>query len=413
MRIEVLVVGSELLNGDLADTNTARLGRLLREQGLGLQAGQTVPDDPAAVVEALRLAGDRADLVLVTGGLGPTEDDLTIACAADYAGLPLVEDAATLERIRARFERRGLPFTPNNARQAMVPEGAETLDNPVGTAPGVRMVHARTTFFLFPGVPAELDRLTRDHLLPWLEVHAPVRPVRSHVFKTFGKTESQVATLLEGMPAHEHLRVAYRAHFPEIHVTLHVADPDPEAGADLLEAVAADVRERLGDIVYTEDPRRSLAEVVASTLLERGRTLATAESCTGGLVSKLITDVSGVSAAFLEGAVTYSNDAKERRLGIPAALLEAHGAVSEEVARAMAEGIREAAGADYGVSITGIAGPSGGTEAKPVGTVHFAVAGPGGTVHRMRRLPFGRTRNREVSAYVALDMVRRALAHDA
>lgn len=409
MRVEIVAIGNELLNGDLADTNTARLATFMRARGVAVQAAQTVPDVEAAIVEALALAGRRAELVLVSGGMGPTGDDLTMEAAAALAGRPLVLDEATLAALRARFEARGLPFTPNNARQARAPEGAAVLDNPVGTAPCVRLAVGAATYFFFPGVPHELARLADDHLGPWLGERAGARPYKSVKLKTFGKTESQVAAMLEALPQDPRLHVAYRAHFPEIQVSFHATEPDPAAADALLAAALGGARAALGDIVFTEDPQVELAEAVGQALLAAGRTLAAAESCTGGLVGKLCTDVPGSSAWYLEGAITYSNAAKTRQLGVSEALLAAHGAVSEEVARAMAEGMRAASGADYGLAITGIAGPSGGGPDKPVGTIHFALAGPEGTSHVRRRLPFDRERNRLASAWFALDMVRRRL----
>lgn len=414
MRVELVIVGNELLNGDLADTNTARIGTFLRARGLRVHQGQTVPDEPDAIVSALAAAAARADLVLVTGGLGPTEDDLTVASAAKWAGVEMLEDARQLARIRARFESRGYVFTPNNSRQALVPAGATSLDNPAGTAPGVRMEHGGATLFFFPGVPRELARLMVDHLDPWLAEHAAVRPLISHVLKTFGKTESAVAGLLEPMRRDPRLHVAYRASMPEIQVTLHVEDDDPDAARVLLEELSTQARELLGAIVYSEDKAESFAEAIArlNGARETPLTFATAESCTGGLVAAMVTEVPGVSAWFLEGVVTYSNAAKRARLAVPEALLIEHGAVSEPVARAMAEGARTTTGADVAVAITGVAGPGGGTAAKPVGTVHIAMATPDGTEHRVRRLPFNRKLNRIVSTWAALDMFRRYLGKD-
>ncbi len=417
MRVEVVVVGNELLNGDLADTNTARIATFLRARGLRVHRGQTVPDEPQAIIDGLELAARRADLVLITGGLGPTEDDLTVSAAAQWAGVEMREDPRQLSRIRERFESRGYPFTPNNARQALVPAGATSLDNPVGTAPAVRMEIQRTegdgaaTLFFFPGVPLELARLLDEHLDPWLARHAPLRPLVSHIFHTFGKTESAVAGLLDPLARDPRLHVAYRAHFPEIQVSLHVEDDDPQAAGDLLGRVAGQARELLGPIVYSEDGSETFAQAIARLNAQRRAplTFASAESCTGGLVAAMITEVPGVSAWFQEGAVTYSNAAKIARLGVSPALIEEHGAVSEPVARAMAEGCRVRAGVDVAVAITGIAGPGGGSAEKPVGTVHLAIATPDGTEHRLRRLPFGRERTRIVSAWAALDMFRRYL----
>lgn len=411
--VEVIVVGNELLNGVLADTNTARFGALMARHGLSVLRGQVVPDDAGAIGDALELAASRSDLVLTSGGLGPTSDDLTIASAASWAGLELIEHPPTLEGIKRRFAARGIPFTPNNARQAMIPRGATVLDNPVGTAPGVRMTHRETTFFFFPGVPRELERLAEDYLSPWLAENAPVRSYKSCIFKTFGRTESQVATLLDGIDSDPNVHVAYRAHFPEIHVSLHVLGGEAGDADGLLTRIGAQVRERLGPIVFGEDAEGSFAQAVGAALGAAGATLATAESCTGGWAAKLITDVPGSSAWLMEAVVTYSNEAKTRRLGVPAALLEARGAVSEEVARAMAEGLRDRAGTSHAVATTGIAGPGGGRPDKPVGTIHVALATAEGTRHRRLSLPFDRERNRLLTAYVALEMVRRALTRSA
>lgn len=409
MQIEILTIGNELLNGDLADTNTQRLATLLRGLGLPVRRAQTVPDVIPMIRDALALAASRSEVVLVSGGLGPTEDDLTLEAAAAFAAVPLVTHEPTVRRLEERFKSRGYPLTPNNLRQAQVPDGAEVFDNPVGTAPHVQLAVGRARFFFFPGVPMELQRLAEDYLVPWLGAHAPVKTLSSRVFKTFGRTESQVATLLASLPHDPRLHVAYRAHMPEIQVSLHVEEPDAAAAAGLLEPAAAHVREALGDIVYGTDKADTMASVVAGLLTARGATLALAESCTGGLVSKLLTDLSGSSAFLIEGLVTYANASKRARLGVPEALLAEHGAVSEAVARAMAEGVRETSGATWGLSVTGIAGPSGGSDDKPVGTVHLAVAGPSGTTHAARRFPFDRERNRLVAAWSVLDMLRRRL----
>ncbi len=408
MRVEVVAIGNELLNGDLADGHTRRFGAWLRARGLSLSWSQVVPDTKEAIIASLTAASARADLVLVSGGLGPTEDDITIASFADLIGADLETDQATLDTLRARFASRGYPFTENNARQALVPVGATLLNNPVGTAPGIRGTHNEATFFFFPGVTHELKRLMDDHLEPWVAEHAGARAYESVVLKTFGQTESKVATLLEPLARPPGLHVAFRATFPEIHVSFHVTDRTPEHAAEILTQAKRDALERLGPLVFAHDKATSFVDAVAATLTERGATLATAESCTGGLVAKLCTDRPGSSQFFAEGAVTYSNAAKTRQLGVPAELMASHGAVSEPVARAMAEGIRGASGATFGVAITGVAGPGGGSEAKPVGTIHFALAGPDGTQHKMRRMPFDRERNRIVAAYLALDLVRQA-----
>ncbi len=415
MRIDIITIGNELLNGDLADTNTQRFAKSLRKLGLFVGAAQTVVDRVDDIVGAFALAASRSDAVLVSGGLGPTSDDLTLECAARFAGVDLVTHAPTVTRLNERFAARGLRMTDNNLRQAQVPAGADVFDNPVGTAPHVQLQVGTTRFFFFPGVPSELERLVADYLLPWLGEHAPVRRYRSKVFKTFGKTESGVATLLEpggaaqGIRTDPRMHIAYRAHFPEIQVSLHVDEPDEGEAERLLEEAAAFVRTTLSDVIFSERSDMGLVEVVAQRLIERGETLSLAESCTGGLVAKLCTDLPGSSQWFTEGFVTYANAAKVGRLGVDPATIENEGAVSEAVARAMAEGARRVAGTDWALSLTGIAGPDGGRPDKPVGTVHMALAGPAGVTHLMRRFPFDRDKNRLVAAYQVFDMLRRAL----
>ena len=236
-----------------------------------------------------------------------------------------------------------------------------------------------------------------------------MRPRRSHTFKLFGKTESATAALLEDLSPDPRLQVAYRAHFPEIQITLHVDEADPAVGRDLLHSLAADVRHRLGPIVYTEDPSIGFPDAIAQVMARHpaSPTVALAESCTGGLIGKMITEVPGVSAWFLEGLTTYSNAAKTRLLGVDSALLAEHGAVSEAVVRAMAEGVRRRSGARIGLATTGIAGPGGGSPDKPVGTVYIAMATPAKTTHRLLQLPFDRERNRVVTAWAALEQLRR------
>ncbi len=406
MKIEAVVVGNELLTGDLADTNTATFGRLLRRQGLRLLASQTVPDDSDAIAQAVALAAKRADLVLISGGLGPTEDDITVASVARHFGRLLVRDEQALTALRARYERRGAFFTENNAKQVNHPEGSVLLANERGTAPGVRMSVDDATLFFFPGVPRELIHLAENHLIPWLHNTTSVRPYESVSFKTFGWTESMVAEKVSEVNVPPSVHVAYRAHFPEIHVTLHAHSQSSEEGVEELTKASDGVRKALGSLIFTDEPQKTLPDVVVAELLSDSQTIALAESCTGGLLAKMLTDVSGASSTLLEGIVAYSNDAKVSRLDVSPTLIEVHGAVSEEVARAMAEGVRRRTGAHWGVGITGIAGPGGGTKEKPVGTVHIAVSNPERTDHLCKTFPFGRSRNREVSAYTALNMIR-------
>ena len=409
VNIEVIIVGNELLSGALVDKHTAWLGERLARQGLTLWRGQTVPDEREAIMRALTLASGRSELVFVTGGLGPTEDDLTVDAAAEAFGLALHMDSELEASIKARYEARGRPWTERRARQALVPSGAAVLSNAVGTAPALRIRYQDTVFFFFPGVPRELYRLWDDWAEPWLKEHAPARPYRRAMLKLFGLTESRTAELLADLPSDPRLHLAYRAHFPEIHLTFHVADSSRQAGQDLLERSLAYARRQLGAHIYGDASCPSLAASLGELLQARHQTVAIAESCTGGMVSSLCVDVPGSSAWFQEGCVTYSNQSKTARLDVPAQLLASHGAVSEPVARAMAEGIRARSQATYGLAITGVAGPGGGSKEKPVGTVHIAVAGPAETRHLTRVMPYDRQRNRTLCAWLVLDHLRRWL----
>ena len=408
IRVEVVAIGSELLNGDLADAHTARFGRVLRSLGLGIVRAQTVPDDLDLIVQAFTEASGRADLVLVTGGLGSTDDDLTMEAASLLCDQPLHEDGATLARLKSRYRRLSRPFSAALAKQALIPYGALALDNDEGSAPAVRLKHDETTFFFFPGVPRELDHLIEVHLIPWLSQRAEARPRHSHTFKTYGRSESGIAALLDGLSGDPRLHVAYRASFPRIQVTLHVEESDPRLARAFLDELTREVRTRLGRLIFTETPDMTFPEAVANAVhtMPSLPSIAVAESCTGGLIAKLITDVSGASAWFHEGLVTYSNAAKTRLLGVEPGLIDAHGAVSEQVARAMAEGVRQRAQTRVGLATTGIAGPGGGSPTKPVGTVHIAMATEDGTEHRQLNLPFNRERNRVVSAWATLDLLR-------
>lgn len=403
-RFQAIVIGNELLSGDLSDKHVRRMGAFLRERGLRLSHAETVPDELPQIQEALERAMAAAHVVLVTGGLGPTSDDLTVEALALLLGLERVVDEPSAEHIRARAARRGRTVSPEQLAQAAIPRGARALSNRAGAAPGVHIERDGTHVFLFPGVPSELEALFEDHLEPWLEENVESRPLRSVVFKTFGETESAVAGRLEGVDWRG-VHVAYRASFPEIHVTLYAEEETAERSDERLVALSAVVRERLRPLIFGEGPDATLPRAVGAALEASGARVALAESCTGGLIAQTLTNIPGASAWLLEGLVTYSNDSKIRRLGVPVELINAHGAVSEPVARSMAEGARDSSGADLGLAITGIAGPSGGTPEKPVGTVHLALASAEGTRHVRLALPFDRERNRVASAWRGLQML--------
>jgi nicotinamide-nucleotide amidase len=405
LEIEILSTGDELLTGQVVDTNSPWLMDRLWDLGILVRRKTLVGDDRDDLLAALREATSRADVVVMSGGLGPTEDDLTAEMVARAMGVPLERDDASLEAIRARFARLGRTMTPNNEKQALFPRGATVLPNAHGTAPGFAAPVGRGEVVCLPGVPVEFRALCEEFVLPRLAARATEVPAAG-IVKLFGVPESQAAMRMQHVvEAHapEGVRFGWRAHWPEIHVKWRAAGPGAEAR---VEAIRLELRRIFGDQLWTEEPKQELPALVVARLVARGERIALAESCTGGLLASLVTAVSGASAVFDLGVVAYANGMKAAVLGVPEALLAAHGAVSEPVARALAEGARARAGATWGVGITGIAGPSGGTPEKPVGTVHLAIAGPDGTRALARRYPGDRDRVRRNAAYDALNELR-------
>jgi nicotinamide-nucleotide amidase len=407
LAIELLATGDELLTGQVVDTNSPWLMDRLWDARAMVGRKTLVGDDRAALEAALRETTGRADLVIMSGGLGPTEDDLTAECVARVMGVPLEPHAPSLAAIAERFQRFGRTMTPNNAKQARFPRGATIHPNRWGTAPGFTVQLGRAALTCLPGVPAEYRGLAEEVVLPWVAARLGAAPA-TRVLKLFGLGESAADQTMRPVmddPAHRDVRFGYRAHFPEVHLKWTVPGPDAERRAAAIEAT---VRGLFGDAVW-ESGKEELPALVVARLTALGQRVALAESCTGGLVASLLTAVPGASAVLDLGVVAYANAAKTALLGVPEPLLAASGAVSEPVARAMAEGARRVAGATWGIGITGIAGPSGGTPEKPVGTVHLALAGPAGTTAVARTYRWDRERVRQAAAFEALDLLRRAL----
>lgn len=405
--VELLSTGDELLTGQVVDTNSAWLMDRLWDLGVMVRRKTLVGDDRADLASAVRECCGRADAVIMSGGMGPTEDDLTAEVVAGVLGVPLELHEPSLRAIEARFAWLGREMTPNNARQARFPRGAEVIPNRHGTAPGFSVRVGRAVLTCLPGVPVEYKGLCEEAVLPALAARAGEAPA-SRLVKLFGVGESAADQRLRPIiedPANRGVRFGFRAHFPEVHLKWSVTGPGAEARAAAIEAA---VRAVFGEAVWGTG-KEELPALVVGRLTARGERVALAESCTGGLLAGLLTAVPGASAVLDLGVVAYSNDVKARLLGVPAGLLEAHGAVSEPVARAMAEGARRAGPAEWGVGITGIAGPSGGTPEKPVGTVHLALAGPAGTEAVARHFRGDRERIRRFATWEALDLLRRAL----
>lgn len=414
MDAAILAIGTELTRGELCDTNSCWLSERLTELGVDVIEHATVDDDTARIAAAMMRLGQQVDWVVTTGGLGPTSDDLTTAAATAALGVPLERDPGSVAALEARYRRLGRVMPPGNLVQADFPAGARVLANDAGTAPGFSFRLGRANFYCVPGVPREMRHIVERHLVP--DVTARVRRTTHQVhFRCHGLAESEVAERVAdfdagGALARPGITLGYRATMGEIELkVLARAENEPEARR-LANDVAGQVRERLGWHVFG-GRGDTLAKVVGEELRAVGLTLALAESCTGGLVGKLLTDNPGSSDYLLLSAVTYANGAKTRLLGVEGDLLERHGAVSSEVAAAMAEGALRVSGADLSVALTGIAGPGGGSEEKPVGTVWFGLARPGFRPHTERRqLPADRELVRRFAALHALGMIRATLA---
>lgn len=408
MSAAILSIGTELTRGELVNTNAAWLSEELTKLGFEVVEHSTVEDDLDRIVTIIRRFAEQHRVVVATGGLGPTSDDLTTEAAARASGVGLFRDESVVDGIRKKFKLFGRVMPESNAKQGDFPEGADILPNDMGTAPGFALTLGQARFFFVPGVPREMKHIFANSIAPEVGPLAERRTHQIHI-RTFGMTESGVAQAIRHLEKeHDGLTLGYRAHFPEIEVKVHVrADSVADAEARAA-AIADEVRGILGDAVFggKDDV---FAAVVGSALRDQGKKLAVAESCTGGQVGEMLTRIPGASEYLLLDAVVYSNSAKEAVLGVSPEVLRGHGAVSSEVAAEMAEGARRVSGADIAVSITGIAGPGGGTEEKPVGTVWFGLAREGEpTITKHRKLPWGRDRVQTLSAYVALELVRRA-----
>jgi nicotinamide-nucleotide amidase len=409
----IIAVGSELLTPSRLDTNSLFITEQLNRVGVEVRYKSIIGDDRGELSHAIARARERVDLVVCCGGLGPTDDDLTRVVVADLLGRPLHEDEAITARIRARFERRGLQMPEINRRQAMVPEGAVVLENTVGTAPGLWLDDGPRVVVLLPGPPRELQPMMSGLVDGRLLARCAGEPVVRRIIKLTGRSESHVdeamqplyaAWAAEAVP----VQATILASLGQIELHLSTRAASIEAATTRLATAVDETLGAIGAYVYSVDGR-GMEEVVGALLLERRATIAAAESCTGGLLLSRLTDVVGSSAYVDRGVVAYSNAAKVESLGVPAELIEQHGAVSEPVAAAMAEGIRTRSRATIGVGVTGIAGPGGGTEQKPVGTVAIAIATASDIRVRTFRFVGGRDMVKFQSSQAALDLVRRYL----
>ena len=410
---EILAVGSELLTPYRIDTNSLHLTDVLNALGIDVRFKGVVGDDPAALTAAFRTALSRVDLVISTGGLGPTADDLTREAVAEVLARPLIRDAAVEAAIRRRFEQRRLHMPEGNLKQADVPAGGEALPNPNGTAPGIWIAHGEQIVVLLPGPPREMREIYSAHVGGRLEPRAGGRQVRRRVIRIAGRAESHVDEIAAPIytpwaSAAVPLETSILASPGQIELHLSARGHDLPAVDRALDDGVRTLAAALAPAVFSLDGK-SLEAVIGELLKMRNWTLAVAESCTGGMVGARLTDVAGSSTWFAGGVIAYGNASKLRDLAVDAALLERHGAVSEPVAEAMADGVRARFGTDASISITGVAGPDGGTPDKPVGTVAIAMRAGDARHARTYRFAGDRQMVRQQSAIAALEMLRQAL----
>ncbi|SMC87329.1 competence/damage-inducible protein cinA [Desulfocicer vacuolatum DSM 3385] len=414
MKAEILSTGDEVLWGEIDDSNASWLARRLRECGVDVTRVSCVGDDIATISSVMAETSSRCDMVLVTGGLGPTGDDLSAQAAAVATGDDLILNKGAFESMADYFALKGWDMTKGNEKQAMLPSKAVMMDNVCGTAPGFCLEHGQARFYFMPGVPREMKAMFNRHILPELDARYPSRQKATLCRLTlFGLPESKTGHKLRDFYAHfPGMRLGFRASFPFIQVKF---GSDPFAGdagrvtSDDMAAAKAWVLEQLGRYVIST-AGISLEARVGELLKQKGQTLAVAESCTGGLIASQLTDVAGSSDYFLLSAVTYANDAKMAVLGVKKETLAFHGAVHEQTALEMALGVRERSGADWGVSTSGVAGPGGGSESRPVGMVCIGVAGPDTAKAFTYNFSYGdRGMNKKMFAAMALERLRREL----
>jgi len=409
MRIEIVTIGNEVLSGRTLDTNFVFLARGLEEASVVVAYHSTVGDTAEGIGDALKLALSRADGVIMTGGLGPTPDDMTRKAVATALNRPLQLDESVLAHIRERGKRAARKLPASVETMALVPRGSEVWQNPVGAAPGIRIDYRRKPVILLPGPPPEMEALASQFVLPWLRERSGAS-VESFTLRTFGPFESQLHERIGLMPDRwPGATLAYLPSWFGVDLRVTVVGANATVVRESAERAYDELAKRVGGVIYAEGTT-GMEEAVSEALLARKWRVAAAESCTGGLLTKRLTDVPGSSRYLERGFVTYSNDAKVQLLGVSADDLKAHGAVSAAIAEQMARGARAKAGVDVGVGITGIAGPDGGTEQKPVGTVFVAVSSPLGDAVRVHHFMGGRSTVRERAAQTALDMLRRHLS---
>lgn len=411
MKIGILTIGNELMNGRISDTNASFIAREANQQGWSVEAIMSVGDDFALIKNRLVYLLSMTDAVICSGGLGPTSDDITTEAIAKAFDLPLYTDENVLNFIKEIFTQFNLRWVDNNTKQAMFPQGAEVLPNARGTAPGFALTVNGKLIFVIPGVPAEAKLMVVNGVIPALRQHFPQdeKYIVKQTIRTFGLSEAAVDNQVKDIDFQSlGVSIGFYPVFPENHIVLIASSKNQDQARKNLQKAQDEVSAHVQDYIFAYG-EQTLEEVIAALLIERKLTIAVAESCTGGLITSRLTDVSGSSDYLERGLVTYSNAAKINMLGVPAEVIEKHGAVSEETARLMAEGVRKLAGTDLGLSSTGIAGPTGGSKEKPVGTVYIALADSQKTLCRHYSYRWDRKRNKDIFAETALFLLKNYL----
>ncbi len=408
MNAEILAVGTELLMGQIANTNAQYISQKLNSIGVNVYYHSVVGDNPARLKSSLELALNRSDVVIMTGGLGPTQDDLTKETVAQLLGKKLILHDESLRKIEEYFKRINRPLVKNNIKQAYLPEDSTVIINNNGTAPGCILENESKLIVMLPGPPSEMRPMLDDTVIPFLQEKSPEKIVSKYI-RVFGVGESLLEEkIIDLVNNQTNVTVATYAKEGEVTVRITIKSKDEEKALRDLDCVENEIVRILGDSVYsTED--KELYEVAAQLLMDKKVSIAFAESCTGGLISSVITDIPGISAVFDRAVVSYSCNSKVENLGVKQETLDKYGAVSRETAIEMAEGIRRVSGTDLGLSVTGIAGPDGGTEEKPVGLVYLALAHKTGTYCKVLKLAGKRKKIRNMTVLNAFDMIRRLL----
>ncbi|OGF51495.1 MAG: competence/damage-inducible protein A [Candidatus Firestonebacteria bacterium GWA2_43_8] len=410
MNAEIITVGTELLLGQIVDTNFAYIAKRLAEAGINLYFKTSVGDNEKRMSEILKLALSRSDAVIITGGLGPTVDDVTRAALVKTLNLKLVLNEHVLKNIQSFFDSRKIKMSQNNVSQALVPNGATVIENKNGTAPGLLIPYNGKYVIIMPGVPREMKPMMTETVVPFLKAHFKTEGIiKSRVLKTFGLGESRVDEMIGDLfRSSTNPTIALLASHSEVKVRLTARAKDDAEAEVLISELETKIRERLDDNIFGVNDE-TMEKNVGMLMTMQNLTLATAESCTGGLIADRITDVAGASKYFMRGVISYSNQSKIDTLDVKKITLDMYGAVSKQVAEEMAEGVRKVAGTDIGLGITGIAGPTGGTEQKPVGLVYIALSTDKETISRECRFSGERVLIKERAAQTALDMLRRHL----